>query len=216
MADHTDRAVADDHTGEDADEFDPDERHAGEGATADDEPPTLGDLLDELDAYQESLTDTERRERISEIIETATEVEEPAVFGRTIVGFDRADLMEATLGALLFGIPMMVEGGTQEVGAFVASHPVFLVGTLGFAVAMAIGILYVADFQDVRVRNPILGIVPRRLVGVVGVSLLLSLAMSTAWGRVDWAEPWLAFCICVVAFVPMVIGAALGDILPGS
>ena len=206
-----------DHAGEDANEFDPGERRRSrEGEEPDEEPPTLGDLLDELDEYEESLSDPARRQRIQEIIETATEIEEPAVFGRTIVGFDRADLMEALLGALLFGIPMMVEGGTQEVGAFVATHPLYLLGTLAFAVATTVGILYVAEFQDVRIYKPILGFVPRRLVGVVGVSLVLSLVMSTAWGRVDWAEPWLAFCTCVVAFVPMTIGAALGDILPGS
>ncbi|MFB6083094.1 MAG: DUF2391 domain-containing protein [Halorientalis sp.] len=196
------------------DEFGPDERRPRDGP--DDEPPTLGDLLDELDEYEESLSDPARRERIQEIIETASEVEEPAVFGRTIVGFDRADLMEAMLGALLFGIPMMVEGGTQEVGAFVATHPVYFVGTLVFAVGITVGILYVADFQDVRVRDPFFGVIPRRLVGVLGVSLLLALVMSTAWGRVDWSDPWLAVCTCTVAFVPMVIGAALGDILPGS
>ena len=208
-----------DRAGEDLDEFDADERRrfrSDREGDGDEEPPTLGDLLDELDEYEESLTDQARRERIRDIIETATEVEEPAVFGRTIVGFDRADLMEALLGALLFGIPMMVEGGTQEVGAFVATHPLYLVGTLAFAVATTVGILYVAEFQDVRIYRPILGFIPRRLLGVVGVSLVLSLVMSTAWGRVDWADPWLAFCTCVVAFVPMVIGAALGDILPGS
>ncbi len=205
-----------DHAGEDADEFEPDERDRPRRDDPDDEPPTLGDLLDELDEYEASLTDPARRQRIQEIIETATEIEEPAVFGRTIVGFDRADLMEAMLGALLFGIPMMVEGGTQEVGAFVATRPIYLVGTLAFAVATTVGILYVAEFQDVRIYKPILGFVPRRLLGVVGVSLVLSLVMSTAWGRVEWAEPWLAFCTCVVAFVPMAIGAALGDILPGS
>jgi uncharacterized membrane protein len=196
-------------------DLDPDQRGRSD-PDADEEPPTLGDLLDELDEYEESLSDPARRDRIREIIETANEVEEPAVFGRTIVGFDRADLMEAMLGALLFGIPMMVEGGTQEVGAFVARHPVYLIGTLAFAVGTTVGILYVAEFQDVRIYKPFLGFVPRRIVGVIGVSLVLSLVMSTAWGRVDWVEPWLAFCTCAVAFVPMAIGAALGDILPGS
>ena len=80
-----------DHAGEDADEFDPGERRHRDGDGSDEEPPTLGDLLDELDEYEESLSDPARRQRIQEIIETATEIEEPAVFGRTIVGFDRAE-----------------------------------------------------------------------------------------------------------------------------
>jgi hypothetical protein len=37
----------------------------------------------------------------------------------------------------------------------------------------------------------------------------------TAWGRVEWAQPWLAVCQISVAWVPMAIGAALGDLLPG-
>jgi len=68
----------------------------------------------------------------------------------------------------------------------------------------------------VRIYEPFLGFLPRRLVSVVGVAAVTSVAMSTAWGRVDWSDPRLATATCAVAFVPMVIGAALGDILPGS
>jgi hypothetical protein len=46
--------------------------------------------------------------------------------------------------------------------------------------------------------------------------MVTALVMMTVWGRVSWSEPWLAFCTVSVAFVPMAIGAALGDILPGS
>jgi hypothetical protein len=42
-----------------------------------------------------------------------------------------------------------------------------------------------------------------------------ALFMMTAWGRVDWARPWLAICQISVAWVPMSIGAALGGLLPG-
>jgi hypothetical protein len=45
------------------------------------------------------------------------------VFGRIVYGFDRSDIAEDALGALVFGIPMAVEGGTQEVGSFVAAKP---------------------------------------------------------------------------------------------
>ena len=146
----------------------------------------------------------------------AVEVSTPDVFGQVIRGFDRADLAEALLGALIFGIPMFVEGGTQEVGEFVATHPIFLVATHALALGVVVSILYVADIQDVRVHRPILGLVPRRLVGVMSVPFLTALFMMTAWGRVDWVDPWLSLCTVSVAFVPMAIGAALGDILPGS
>lgn len=72
-----------------------------------------------------------------------------------------------------------------------------------------------ADIQDVQVRNPLLGLLPRKPVGVLSIAFLAAVFMMTAWGRVDWGEPWLAICTISGAFVPMAIGAALGDILPG-
>jgi uncharacterized membrane protein len=114
----------------------------------------------------------------------AMDVEAGSVFGRVIRGYDRGDLVESLLGALVFGIPMFVEGGTNEVGTFVASHPAYPVATHALALTVVVGVLYVADIQDVRVHRPFFGLIPRRLVGVMAVL--------------------------------MAIGAALGDILPGS
>jgi hypothetical protein len=51
---------------------------------------------------------------------------------------------------------------------------------------------------------------------VLGVSFVTALVMMTAWGRVAWGDPVLTFATVVAAFVPMSVGAALGDILPGS
>jgi uncharacterized membrane protein len=177
--------------------------------------PAVVDVIDELQALKAEVEDPEQRERVQEVMRLAAEVQ-PRGLGNVIVGFDRADVAEAFLGALLFGIPMFVEGGTQEVGAFVAANPLFLLGTVGAANVMVAGILYVADFQDVRISNPILGVVPRRFAGVLTISFLTALGAMTAWGRVDWATPWLSLCTVAVAFVPMAIGAALGDILPGT
>jgi uncharacterized membrane protein len=187
------------------------------GAAAETAPMT--ELFDRLEALEDLVDSPEERERVREAMASAVAVEadesDSQVFGQVVIGFDRADASEALLGALLFGIPMFVEGGTAEVGAFIATHPLYLLTTLVGAVAMAVGIIYVADIQDVRVYRPLLGFLPRRLVGVVGISFVTALLMMTAWGRVDWGDPWLALCSVSVAFVPMVIGAALGDLLPG-
>ncbi len=179
---------------------------------------SMSELVDELEELADAVDDPDEREQVEETLRVAMEVEatRPGVFGRVIRGYDRGDLAEALLGSVLFGIPMAVEDGTLDAGAFVATRPVYLVGTLAFTVAIVYGLLYVADIQDVRVHRPILGVVPRRLVGVLGVSAATAVALLTAWGRVDWAEPWLAASQVVVAVVPMAIGAALGDILPGS
>ncbi|MFB6139587.1 MAG: DUF2391 domain-containing protein [Halosimplex sp.] len=175
----------------------------------------MGDLFDELEELEESVDSEDEREQVRETMRMAREVQETPVFGRIVFGFDRSDAAEALLGSLLFGIPMFVEGGTNEVGAFIAAHPLYLVATHAMALALATGILYVADFQDVRVFEPILGIVPRKFLGVIAIALGTATFMMTAWGRVDWASPWLAVCQISVAYVPMVIGSALGDLLPG-
>ena len=88
-------------------------------------------------------------------------------------GFDRSDAGEALLGSFLFGIPMFDEGGTTEVGEFIAARPTHVLLTNALTVALMVGILYVADFQDVQVHQ------------------------------------------ISVALVPMAIGSALGDLLPG-
>ncbi|MFC7076347.1 DUF2391 family protein [Haloarcula halophila] len=180
---------------------------------------TLFDELEELEALVDSPTE---REQVREAMRAAADSQDddPLVFGRVVWGFDRSDLAEAVLGSLLFGIPMAVEGGTVDAGRHIAQHPLYLLGTLVAAIGIVISILYVADIQDVRVANAYLGLVPRRLVGVTGTAFVVSVALLTSWGMVEWSTAPAALVeslsICTVAFVPMSIGAALGDILPGS
>lgn len=179
------------------------------------EEPDIGDVLDRLEELEESVDPGEERRKVREVMRTARQVR-GGVFGRVIRGYDLADAAESLLGALLFGIPMAVEGGTNEAGAFLATRPALLVGTVAVAVGMVAGILYVTDIQDVRVYRPFLGVVPRRLVAVPALAFGTAAVLLTVWGRVDWADPQVALATVVVAFVPMSIGAALGDILPGS
>lgn len=177
----------------------------------------LHELLAEFDVLAETVDSPEERDRVRAARNAAVvAAQDDDVFGQVIKGYDRADLAEAFIGSLLFGIPMFVEGGTNEVGEFLAATPLALAGTLVGAVGLVIGILYVAEIQDVRVYKPILGLIPRRLVGTLGASFGTALVIMTAWGRVAWSEPVLAFATVVAAFVPMSLGAALGDILPGS
>ena len=191
--------------------------HDSDDFPFDDEDEELQRLLAEFDALAETVDSPEEQARVRAARNAAVlAADDDDVFGQVITGYDRADLAEAFLGSLLFGFPMFVEGGTNEVGAFLASHPVSLVGTVVGAVGLVVGILYVADIQDVRVYKPILGVVPRRLVGVLGASVVTALVVMTAWGRVEWSDPVLALATVVAAFVPMSVGAALGDILPGS
>ncbi len=192
------------------------ERSADASLEEDVEPLEMSDLVAELQELEEMVESPAAREQVRQTMRVALDVSTPDVFGQVIRGYDRADVAETFLGALLFGIPMFVEGGTNEVGEFVATHPVYLVVTHLVAIGIVVGIVYIADIQDVRVHRPLLGVLPRRLVGVLTVAFGTAAVMMTIWGRVDWADPWLAISTASVAFVPMAIGAALGDILPGS
>ncbi|QSG06691.1 DUF2391 family protein [Halapricum desulfuricans] len=186
-------------------------------STGDSDAPDIGDVFDRLEELAETVDSEAEREQVEAAMAVASEASRSdTAFGRVIWGFDRADATEALLGALLFGIPMAVEGGTGEIGAFLATRPLVLVGTALSALAITVGVLYVAEIQDVRVRRRLFGIVPIRLAGVLAISFLLAVVLLTAWGRVDWERPAVALANVVVAFVPMSIGAALGDILPGS
>lgn len=189
---------------------------APDGGSQREEHPDISDLYDELEELEDLVDTDEERAQVREAMELALDVDGSSVFGRVIRGFDAGDIAEAFLGALLFGIPMFVESGTTEIGEFVAARPAFLVATHAIALGLVVGILYVAEIQDVRIHRPIFGLVPRRLVGVIVIAFATATVMMTVWGRVDWATPWLAFAQVSVAYLPMAIGATLGDILPGS
>ncbi|MEF8838785.1 MAG: DUF2391 family protein [Haloarculaceae archaeon] len=179
--------------------------------------PDIGDIFDRLEELAESVDSEQEREQVEAAMQLAADASQSeAPFGRVVWGFDRADASEALLGAFLFGIPMAVEGGTQEVGTFLVANPIYYVGTAVFALVLTTGLLYVAEIQDVRVKDRLFGVIPQRLAGVLGISFVTAVVMLTAWGRVDWTAPALALANVVVAFVPMSVGAALGDIIPGS
>lgn len=180
------------------------------------EPPELADLIDELESLAESIDSEPMRERLEETIATARTVRSPAVFGRVIRGFDRADAAEAFVGSVVFGLPMLIEEGTLEVGAFIATHPVYYAGTLLLGIVLVYGLLYVADLQRVEVVRPLFGVIPRRFAGVLTIAFTTSLVLMTAWGRVDWTEPTVAFAQVSFVFVGMALGATFGDLLPGS
>ncbi|MFB6105781.1 MAG: DUF2391 domain-containing protein [Halobacteriaceae archaeon] len=180
------------------------------------DPPDVEDLVEQFAELEATVDSARAREQVRETRRLALAATDRGTFGRVVSGFGRADVAEAFLGGLVFGLPMFVEGGTLEVGTYVATRPAFLVATLALTVGTVHGILYVADFQDVRVTAPILGVVPRRMVGVLGVTALTAALGMTAWGRVDWTTPWLAACQTAVAYLPMAVGGAIGDILPGT
>ncbi len=177
----------------------------------------LEDLLDEFEILEETVDTNEERKKVRDVMHTAIQATKTErMFGRVIKGFDRGDIAEALLGSIIFGVPMVVEGGTQEVAEFLAIHPIYLAGNVLFSIGTVLGILYIADIQEVKIHKPIFGLIPRRLIGVILTSFTTALILMTMWGRINWTNTYLALSNIIVVFLPMSIGAALGDILPGD
>jgi len=183
------------------------------GSDSPDEEPDIDDVLDDLEALEEMVDSPEEREQVREAMRTARRAGTPRVFGRIRDSFDVRDAGEAVVGAFIFGIPMIVEGGTLEIGEAIAYSVPALVVTALFGLVVVLGILYAVRFDEVE-SDMIAGLVPRRLVGILVIASVMSTGLMTVWRRVDWSEPSVAFAQCLVTGVVMAVGASLGDVLP--
>jgi len=131
--------------------------------------------------------------------------------------FTRRDIAETFVGSVLISLPLLVEDGVFDIADHFVETPAFFVLNAAFVVAMTAGLIYYADFRDVGIHRPLFGLVPRRLIAVLAISLLTATFMMTIWGRVGgWAEPDVAFARVSVIWAAAAFGGALGDILPGE
>ena len=143
-------------------------------------------------------------------------------FGDRIEKYTSRDIAEAFVGSIFFAIPFLVEDGVFDIAAFFLSFrlgvfPVYFLINTAFVLLMILALVYWAGPQDVQVNEPILGFIPRRMVGIAVVSVLTAAALMTMWGRVDnWADPVVALARISVVWTVASFGAALGDILPGE
>lgn len=143
--------------------------------------------------------------------------------GSRISKYTSRDVGEALVGSVIFALPLLVEDGVFEIADHflawvVAGVPLFLVGHVLFVVGMTFGIIYGVDFREVQITNPILGVVPRRYVGILSVSFVATAALMMLWGRLLVDEPSAlgALARVTVIWAAAALGASLGDILPGE
>lgn len=175
--------------------------------------PDIEDVLADLESL-EGMVDSEReRDQIRETMRTARRVRDRSVLGGFRNAFGSRDAGEALVGSFLFGIPMIVEDGTLDVGRHIAAVPLSFGLTVAFGMTLTLGILHAGRFRRVE-ANLLFGIVPLRLVSIVGIAGVTAFALMTIWGRVDWATPWVALGQTTVTAVVMAVGAAIGDVLP--
>jgi uncharacterized membrane protein len=176
--------------------------------------PGLADALEELEELEEIVDSAEEREQVQEAMRTLRRTR-PRPFGRMRDAFDLRDAGEALVGSFVFGIPMVVEGGTLEIGAYIAPRPVLIAVTAALGFLLVIGILRSVEFEKVE-ADLLFGLVPRRLIGILAIAIGMAILLMTVWGRVDWARPAVAGSQTLVTAIVMAIGASLGDILPGT
>ena len=187
------------------------------------EEPDIDDLLAQLDALENAVDEGHERERVRETISLVERMPGSGAFTTRISKYTGRDIAQSFVGGIVFALPLLVEGGVFEIAAWFATArvgglPVYLAGHVCFVVGVTTGLLYYADFRDVQVYRPILGIVPRRLVGVLGVAFLVSAGLMVLWGRLFIEDPTglEAFARVTVVWGGASFGGALGDILPGE
>ncbi|QUO48371.1 DUF2391 family protein [Halorubrum ruber] len=212
---------------------DSDERDADAGRTGDSEEraaaanapgnPDIEDLLAKLDALSDTVDEDHEREKVRQTISLVERMPGTGALAERITKYTSRDLAESFVGAVLFALPLLVEGGVFEIAAWfaattVAGVPVLLIGHVGFIFIATAGLLYFADFRQITIRHPIFGLIPRRYAGVLLVSLVTSSTMLLFWGRLHEGDPTALERLGRIAVVwaAAAFGAGLGDILPGE
>lgn len=200
-----------------------DGHHNPGGTDGGPEHPDIDDLLDKLDALEDSVDDPHERRKVRQTISLVERMPGSEAFTNRISKYTTRDMAEAFVGAVLFSLPLLVEGGVFEIAAWFASVwvgpiPVYFVLNLVFVVVMTTGLLYAADFRDIEIVDPLLGFIPRRLVGTLGVALVAAVMLMVMWGRLAEEDPSTFEAISRVSIVwgAAAFGAGLGDILPGE
>jgi hypothetical protein len=173
----------------------------------------MRDVIEDLEDLAGMVDDDEERKKVRETMRTAENVQGPGLVGRFRRGFSLRDAGETVVGGFLFGVPMIVEGGTYDVGRYIANHPPSLVVTVLFGGSLILAILYAAGFEQVG-ENRLFSVVPLRLIGILGISVGLAVSLLTVWGQVDWSEPVVAGSQAAIVAIAMGVGGSVGDILP--
>lgn len=183
----------------------------------------VDDVLDQLEELEDTVTTAEGRTQLLETKRLLERLPGGEELEEQIGKYTSRDVGEAFVGSVLFALPLLVEDGVfiiadHFLNTTVRGLPVFLAANVAFVITLTAGLLYAVDIKEVRITNPIFGLVPRRLVGVLSVSFLTAAGMMILWGRLYLDEPTnaAAFARITVVWAAAALGASLGDILPGE
>ena len=195
---------------------------SGTSEPAVDEPADIVAVLDELDELESTITTPAQHRQLQATRERVEQLGGRFV-DHQIDKYTSRDMGEAAVGSIVFALPLWVEDGVFEIADhfvefLVGGIPVFLLANVLFVCGLAAGVIYGVDVREVAITNPIFGVIPRRLVGVLGVSLLTTAALMMMWGRLFVDDPSTLAMVArlTVIWTAAALGASLGDILPGE
>lgn len=182
----------------------------------------LDEVYDELDELEETVDSQTELDELQDVRDALDRLPGARYFGTRIDRYTTRDVAEGFVGSILLSLPLLVEDGVFDI----ADHfltvtpfgiPVWLIANVAFISVMTWGLLYWTEFRELHESEPLFGFLPRRLVGVLLISLCTATLMMTMWGRVEgWSDPLLAFARISVIWAAAAFGAVLGDILPGE
>ncbi|NHN43275.1 DUF2391 family protein [Halorubellus sp. JP-L1] len=174
----------------------------------------IDDVFDELEALEDLVDSEAEQQQVRETMQ-ALRRSRNRPFVRLRSGFDGRDVGEAVVGSFVFGMPMVVEEGTLEIGSHIAASPLLYVPTVALGFATVYGILHAAEFEKIE-EDLIADTVPLRIVSIPIIAIVMALLLMTMWGRVDWSTPTVALGQVTITAIVMAVGASIGDILPES
>jgi len=182
---------------------------------------SLEDVMQELDELEETVDRQEELDELADVRRALDRLPGGGFVSERIERYTTRDVAESFVGGIIFSLPLLVEDGVFDIADHFLAHtvagvPVWLVGNLLSIALLTWGLLYWADFRELWTPNPVLGVIPRRLIGALTISLFTAALTMTMWGRVSWSEPAVAFARISVVWTAAAFGAALGDILPGE
>lgn len=183
----------------------------------------IRDILSQLSELEETMDTPEQHQELRETKHLIERLPGGDFLDDQIDKYTSRDVGEAFVGSIIFALPLLVEGGVFEIAdhlvtVWVAGIPIYLVANVIFIITLTTGLIYAVDFRDVKIVNPIFGLVPRRLVGVLLISVLTATGLMILWGRLAAEEPTSAAAVAriTVVWAAASLGASLGDILPGE
>lgn len=170
-------------------------------------------VLGDLEELEEIVDSEAELQQVRETMRLLRRIEPSRPLRRLKASFDSRDVGEEVVGSFVFGMPMIVEDGTLEIGEFIGQNVVYFSATVAIGVALVYGILHTIGFAHGS-ENRLGGFVPVRFVSIPLIAAVMALVLMTLWGRVDWASPWVASGQVLITAIVMSVGASLGDVLP--